>query len=40
MEETIQTGINKTLQMSCDVTDLLWEIRRQWGMFYPFDEQK
>ena len=40
MEETIQTGINKTLQMSCDVTDLLWEIRRQWEMFYPFDEQK
>ena len=37
MEEAVRTGQNETLQLSYDVTKLLWEVRKQWGMIYPFE---
>lgn len=37
MEEAIQSGQNSTLQLSRDVTEILWNVRKQWGMRYPFE---
>lgn len=37
MEEAVQNHHNETLQLSRDVTEILWKVRKQWGMQYPFE---